>query len=80
MRKIYIIPNFVTTANMFCGFYSTISAIHMEFVGAAWAIVVAGIFDSLDGRIARLAKATSQFGVEYDSLCFMNGHWLPISV
>jgi CDP-diacylglycerol--serine O-phosphatidyltransferase len=53
---------------MFCGFYSIISAIHNDFVTAAWAIVAAGIFDMLDGRIARLAKATSQFGVEYDSL------------
>src|SRR6476469_6712481 len=68
MRKVYLVPNFVTTANMFCGFYSIISAIHLEFVTASWAIVAAGIFDMMDGRIARLAKATSQFGVEYDSL------------
>jgi CDP-diacylglycerol--serine O-phosphatidyltransferase len=68
MRKVYLVPNFVTTANMFCGFYSIIAAIHRDFATAAWAIVAAGIFDMLDGRIARLAKATSQFGVEYDSL------------
>lgn len=68
MRKVYLVPNFITTANMFCGFYSIISAIHLEFVTASWAIVAAGVFDMLDGRIARLAKATSQFGVEYDSL------------
>jgi CDP-diacylglycerol--serine O-phosphatidyltransferase len=53
---------------MFCGFYSIISAIHANYVTAAWAIIAAGIFDMLDGRIARLTKATSQFGVEYDSL------------
>ncbi len=68
MRKVYLIPNFVTTANMFCGFYSIISAIHTEYLVASWAIIAAGVFDMLDGRIARLAKATSQFGVEYDSL------------
>lgn len=68
MRKIYLVPNFVTTANMFCGFYSIIASVHQDFVAAAWAIMAAGIFDMLDGRIARLAKATSQFGVEYDSL------------
>lgn len=68
MRKVYLLPNFVTTANMFCGFYSLIASIHSEFSSAAWAIVAAGVFDMLDGRIARLAKATSQFGVEYDSL------------
>src|SRR5690242_1088240 len=68
MRKVYLVPNFVTTANMFCGFYSIISSIHLDFISAAWAIMAAGVFDMLDGRIARLAKATSQFGVEYDSL------------
>ena len=68
MRKVYLVPNFVTTANMLCGFYSIIASIHLEFSAAAWAIVAAGIFDMLAGRIARLAKATSQFGVEYDSL------------
>ncbi len=53
---------------MFSGFYSMIASINGEYVLAAWAILVATIFDMLDGRIARLAKATSQFGVEYDSL------------
>ncbi len=53
---------------MFCGFYSMIASMNGDFVPAAWAIIAAAIFDMLDGRIARLAKATSQFGVEYDSL------------
>ena len=68
MRKIYLVPNFVTTANMFCGFYSVIASINHEYLPAAWALLAAGVFDALDGRIARLAKATSLFGVEYDSL------------
>ncbi|MDR3606167.1 MAG: CDP-diacylglycerol--serine O-phosphatidyltransferase [Oligoflexia bacterium] len=68
IKKIYIVPNFVTSANMFSGFYSIIAAIQGDFVIASWAILAAAIFDMLDGRIARLAKATSQFGVEYDSL------------
>ena len=68
MRKIYLVPNFVTTANMFCGFYSVIASINHDFIPAAWALLAAGVFDALDGRIARLAKATSLFGVEYDSL------------
>jgi len=68
MRKIYIVPNIVTTGNMFCGFYSMIASIHGDYIPAAWAILAASVFDMLDGRIARLAKATSQFGVEYDSL------------
>ncbi len=68
MRKIYLVPNFVTTANMFAGFYSILASIQSDFGTASWAILVAAVFDMLDGRIARLAKATSQFGVEYDSL------------
>lgn len=68
MRKIYLVPNLVTTANLFCGFYSIVSSIQGDFTRAAWAIMAAGVFDMLDGRIARLARATSQFGVEYDSL------------
>jgi CDP-diacylglycerol---serine O-phosphatidyltransferase len=68
MRKIYIVPNIVTTANMFCGFYSIVASMKSDFTAAAWAIVAASIFDMLDGRIARLAKATSEFGVQYDSL------------
>ncbi|MGE0615003.1 MAG: CDP-diacylglycerol--serine O-phosphatidyltransferase [Bacteriovoracia bacterium] len=69
MKKIYIVPNIVTTANMFCGFYSVIASISGNYTLAAWSILAATIFDSLDGRIARLAKATSSFGVQYDSLC-----------
>ncbi len=68
MRKIYIVPNIVTTANMFCGFYSVIASIDGDFVKAAWLIVLAAVFDMLDGRVARLAKATSEFGVQYDSM------------
>jgi len=45
-----------------------VASIHGDYVPAAWAILAAAVFDMLDGRIARLARATSQFGVEYDSL------------
>jgi CDP-diacylglycerol--serine O-phosphatidyltransferase len=68
MRKIYLVPNFVTTANMFSGFYSMVASIQGDYVTAAWAIMAASVFDMLDGRVARLAKATSEFGVQYDSL------------
>lgn len=68
MRKIYLLPNFVTTANMFCGFYSVVASTQSDYKTAAWAILAAAVFDLLDGRIARLARATSQFGIEYDSL------------
>ena len=66
---IYVLPNLVTTANLFCGFYSIIFSIQHEFKSAAIAVVIAAIFDLLDGRLARLTHATSKFGAEYDSLC-----------
>lgn len=68
IRKVYILPNMFTTANMFCGFYAVVAAIHKDYLTAAWAVMIAMIFDSMDGRVARLARATSAFGVEYDSL------------
>jgi CDP-diacylglycerol--serine O-phosphatidyltransferase len=66
---IYVLPNLVTTGNIFFGFYAVIHAIKGEFVNGAYAIVAAAIFDLLDGRLARLTRSTSKFGAEYDSLC-----------
>lgn len=65
---IYILPNLLTTGNMFCGFYAIIHAIKGEWEKAAYAIVGAAVFDLLDGRVARMTNTTSQFGAEYDSL------------
>lgn len=65
---IFILPNLLTTGNMFCGFYSIISAIKGDFLIAAYAIVVAAVFDMLDGRVARMTHSTSQFGAQYDSM------------
>lgn len=66
---IYILPNLVTTGNLFCGFFAAIMAIKGQFIFAAYAIVAAAFFDQLDGRLARLTRSTSKFGAEYDSLC-----------
>ena len=66
---IYILPNLMTTGNLFCGFFAVIQSIKGNFLFAAYAIVVASIFDQLDGRLARLTRSTSKFGAEYDSLC-----------
>ena len=65
------LPNILTSFSLFSGFYGIISAIKGDFVVAAWAIIVAACFDGLDGRVARLTKTTSKFGVEYDSLADM---------
>jgi CDP-diacylglycerol--serine O-phosphatidyltransferase len=66
---IYVLPNLMTTGNLFFGFFAVIQAIKGNFLWAAYAIVVAAVFDTLDGRLARLTRATSKFGAEYDSLC-----------
>ncbi|MCE3009830.1 MAG: CDP-diacylglycerol--serine O-phosphatidyltransferase [Proteobacteria bacterium] len=65
---IYILPNLITTGNMFFGFYGIIMAIKGDFLMAAYSIVIAAVFDLMDGRLARLTRSTSKFGAEYDSL------------
>ncbi len=70
-RGIYILPNLFTSASLFSGFYSMIAAIQGNFDSAAWAILISGVFDGLDGRVARMTGTTSKFGVEYDSLADM---------
>lgn len=67
-RGAYLLPNILTSACLFSGFYALVAAIQGHYQTAAIAILVAGIFDGLDGRVARLTQTTSRFGVEYDSL------------
>jgi CDP-diacylglycerol--serine O-phosphatidyltransferase len=54
--------------NLFCGFFAIISAIRGDYATAATAVIVANLFDILDGKVARMMKATSRFGMEFDSL------------
>lgn len=67
----YILPNLFTAASIFSGVFSIISATKGEFNQAAWLIMLALIFDGLDGRVARLTNTCSKFGVEFDSLADM---------
>lgn len=67
-RGIYLLPNLFTTAALFAGFYSIVAAINGRFEPAAVAIFIAMILDGMDGRIARITKTESDFGVQYDSL------------
>jgi CDP-diacylglycerol--serine O-phosphatidyltransferase len=67
-RGIYILPNLFTTATIFLGVFAIIRASSGDFLTAAVCIVIAHISDGLDGRIARLTRTTSEFGVQYDSL------------
>lgn len=65
---ILILPSLFTTGNLFCGFYCIVRSIHHDFERAAYAIILAGVFDVLDGRVARMTRSQSQFGIEYDSI------------
>lgn len=67
--KFHPLPCMFTLASLFCGFYSILAAARGEFPVAASAIILAGVFDGLDGRIARMTNTTSLFGKELDSLC-----------
>ena len=67
-RGIFLLPALLTTANLFCGFFAMVLTTQQRYTEAALAILVAMVMDMLDGRVARLMKATSQFGVEFDSL------------
>ena len=70
-RRIYLLPNAFTTANLFCGFYAIVQAMNGSFEIAAIAIFVAMVLDSLDGRVARMTNTQSAFGEQYDSLSDM---------
>ncbi len=67
-KGVYILPNLFTTGNLFCGFWSIIAVFQEHYLYGAVAILLAAIFDVLDGKVARLAGASSKFGVQYDSL------------
>lgn len=63
-----VIPNMFTAMNMFSGFLSIIYTSEERFFEASWLIIIAAIFDALDGAMARLTKSSSELGVELDSL------------
>ena len=67
-RGVFLLPNALTTGALFAGFYSIIAGINGHYIAAAVAVVVAGLLDGLDGRVARLTNTQSEFGVQYDSL------------
>ena len=75
--KIYFLPNLLTAGNLFCGFVALTKIVEAD-VGAAnfnsvirhalFFILLACIFDLLDGRVARMGGSESPFGREFDSL------------
>ncbi len=70
-KGIYILPNLFTLAALFCGFYSVIQAVNGRFDLAAMGVFFAMVFDSLDGRVARMTNTQSAFGEQMDSLADM---------
>ncbi|MCP3673190.1 MAG: CDP-diacylglycerol--serine O-phosphatidyltransferase [Gammaproteobacteria bacterium] len=67
-RGIYLLPNLFTTFGIFCGFYGIVASMSGHFADAAFALFIAMLMDSFDGRVARMTNTTSDFGAEYDSL------------
>ena len=70
-RGIYLLPNLLTTAALFAGFFAIVQGMNGHFDMAAQAIFIAMVLDGLDGRVARLTHTQSAFGAEYDSLSDM---------
>lgn len=70
LRKgVFILPNLLTTASLFSGFYGMILALEGHVEWAAIAIFVSALMDGMDGKVARLTNTASEFGIQYDSLC-----------
>jgi len=68
-KGVYLLPNILTSMSLFCGFYAIVATMQHNYIIAAWVIILASVFDGLDGRVARMTHTTSRFGLEYDSLC-----------
>lgn len=70
-RGIFLLPSLFTAANLLCGYYAVVAALvggSDDFDHAAKAIGIAILFDSMDGRVARMTGTNTEFGVQFDSL------------
>ena len=71
-KSLFILPNLFTCSSIFCGFYAALVCLgepsQDDFYRAALLVVFAMFFDTIDGRVARLTKTQSAFGVQLDSL------------
>ena len=70
-KGLYMLPNAITLAALFSGFYAIVMAINGRFELACIAVFVAAVLDSLDGRVARMTNSQSAFGAQMDSLSDM---------
>lgn len=79
VRTVAILPTLITLGNAVCGLFAIIfvakgmgapaATSNVEFEKAAYLILVAMIFDALDGKVARMTRTASNFGTQLDSLC-----------
>jgi CDP-diacylglycerol---serine O-phosphatidyltransferase len=67
-RAVVLLPNGFTLANLFFGVYAIVNAARGDFLTAGWCVILGGVMDALDGRVARATRTGSQFGIELDSL------------
>src|SRR5262245_16882597 len=71
-KTLFLLPNLITLSAVFCGFdsirRSATAEVEDDFYRAALLIIFAMFFDMLDGRVARLTKTQSAFGLQIDSL------------
>jgi CDP-diacylglycerol--serine O-phosphatidyltransferase len=67
-KGVYILPNLLTTASLFTAFWGLTLAARGQFESCAVAIFISALFDGLDGKVARLTGASSEFGIQLDSL------------
>ena len=70
-QGVYLLPNLLTLGALFSGFYAIIAGMGGDFNAAGWAVLIASVFDGLDGRVARLTGTQSAFGAQFDSLSDM---------
>ncbi len=74
-KAIFILPNLFTLSSIFCGFYALVTVVDAQpdemnsaVYRACLAVIFAMVFDAVDGRVARLTRTQSDFGVQMDSL------------
>ncbi|HKZ76175.1 MAG TPA: CDP-alcohol phosphatidyltransferase family protein, partial [Actinomycetota bacterium] len=67
-QSVFLLPGLLTTGNLLCGFYAIVLTFDGEYKWAALALFAGMVMDVLDGKVARVTRTTTQFGVEYDSL------------
>ena len=67
-KGIYVLPNMITLAALFGGFYAIVMAMNGRFEQSVYGVFIAMVLDSLDGRVARMTNTQSTFGEQMDKI------------